>query len=139
MKDSAHTTGVVQAMLLTYQDEQGQQQSAVAVAVGSTAWFEWLEQARTFTFRDASGRFTAEKSHAGNQRASPTGARGAATTDGSLAITSALPSASLPSACARRRWRSPSGTPRTPPRTRTGSPTGTQPLLQRTPPRSPSR
>jgi hypothetical protein len=67
MKHAAQTTGMVQAMLLTYQQEQG----ATTVAVGSTAWFAWLEQAQSFTFRDASGRFTAQKSHAGNQRGQP--------------------------------------------------------------------
>jgi predicted ATPase/DNA-binding CsgD family transcriptional regulator len=75
MKHVAHTTGVVQAMRLTYQREQGQEKGqehgAATVAVGSATWFEWLEQARAFTFRDTSGRFTAQKTRAGNRRGQP--------------------------------------------------------------------
>src|SRR5215472_6516442 len=58
------TTGVVQDMILTYQ----QQGVDVTVEVGSAAWFGWLEQATAFTFRDAAGQFTAQKTRAGNRR-----------------------------------------------------------------------
>ena len=64
MKQSSHMTGVVQAMILTYQQDEVE----VTAAVGSAAWFGWLEQATTFTFRDEAGHFTAHKTRAGNQR-----------------------------------------------------------------------
>ena len=64
MKQSSLTTGVVQAMLLTYQQEEGE----ATALVGSAAWFGWLEQASAFTFRDAAGHFTAHKTQAGNRR-----------------------------------------------------------------------
>jgi predicted ATPase/DNA-binding CsgD family transcriptional regulator len=64
MKHSSHTTGVVQGMLLTFQHEGGE----VTAEVGSAAWFEWLEQATAFTFRDDVGHFTAHKTQAGNRR-----------------------------------------------------------------------
>lgn len=64
MKHSSHTTGVVQGMLLTFQHDGGE----VAAEVGSAAWFEWLEQATAFTFRDDVGHFTAHKTQAGNRR-----------------------------------------------------------------------
>jgi len=64
MKQSSLTTGVVQGMILTYQQEGGE----VTVEVGSAAWFLWLDQATAFTFRDEAGHFTAHKTRAGNQR-----------------------------------------------------------------------
>ena len=64
MKQSSLTTGVVQAMMLTAQQEGGQ----LRAEVGSAAWFLWLEQATAFTFRDEAGHFTAYKTHAGNRR-----------------------------------------------------------------------
>src|SRR5438552_6182060 len=64
MKQLSLTTGVVQGGILTYQQEGGQ----VRAVVGSAAWFRWLEQATSFTFRDEPGHFTAQKTHAGNQR-----------------------------------------------------------------------
>ena len=64
MKQSPLTTGVVRAMILTYQQDEVE----ATVEVGSTVWFWWLEQATTFTFRDEAGHFTAHKTHAGNQR-----------------------------------------------------------------------
>jgi predicted ATPase/DNA-binding CsgD family transcriptional regulator len=64
MKQSSHTTGVVQAMRLTFQQDGGEAQASV----GSSAWFRWLEQATSFTFRDEAGHFTAHKTRAGNQR-----------------------------------------------------------------------
>ncbi len=57
MKQSSLTTGVVQAMILTYQQEKGE----ATVEVGSAAWFGWLEQATAFTFRDEAGHFTAHR------------------------------------------------------------------------------
>ena len=64
MKQSSLTTGVVQGMILTYQQDGGE----VTVEVGSAAWFLWLEQATAFTFRDEAGHFTAHKTRAGNRR-----------------------------------------------------------------------
>src|SRR5215469_2274488 len=57
-------TGVVQGMILTYQ----QQGVDLTAEVGSPAWFGWLEQATAFTFRDFAGQFTAHKTRAGNRR-----------------------------------------------------------------------
>ncbi len=64
MKRSSLTIGVVQAMILTYQLDEGE----ATTEVGSTAWFQWLEQATTFRFRNEVGHFTAHKTRAGNQR-----------------------------------------------------------------------
>jgi DNA-binding CsgD family transcriptional regulator len=64
MQQSSLTTGVVQGMILTYQKEGGE----VTTEVGSAAWFGWLEQATSFTFCDAAGHFTAQKTRAGNRR-----------------------------------------------------------------------
>src|SRR5258706_2087031 len=64
MKQSSLTTGVVQGMILTFQQDGGE----VTAEIGSAAWFRWLEQATSFTFRDDAGHFTAHKTHAGNQR-----------------------------------------------------------------------
>ena len=64
MKQSSHTTGVVQAMILT----AGQEGDDVMVEVGSPAWFRWLEQATAFRFSDDAGHFTAHKARAGNRR-----------------------------------------------------------------------
>src|SRR5260221_9952058 len=64
MKQSSLTTGVVQGMILTFQQDGG----AVRAVVGSAAWFRWLEQATAFTFRDEAGHFTADKTRAGNRR-----------------------------------------------------------------------
>src|SRR6266496_5151566 len=64
MKQSSHTIGVVQGMILTYQEDGGE----VTIGVGAAAWFLWLEQATAFTFRDEAGHFTAHKTRAGNQR-----------------------------------------------------------------------
>ena len=64
MKQSSLTTGVVQALILTYQQDEGE----ATAAVDSAAWLEWLEQASAFTFRDEAGHFTAHKTRAGNQR-----------------------------------------------------------------------
>ncbi|HKF35262.1 MAG TPA: AAA family ATPase, partial [Ktedonobacteraceae bacterium] len=64
MQHSTLTTGAVQGMILTYQQE-GVDMTA---AVGSAAWFRWLEHATAFTFRDEAGQFTAHKTQAGNRR-----------------------------------------------------------------------
>src|SRR5260370_34699468 len=64
MQHSSLTNGVVQGLILTYQQE-GVDMTA---AVGSAAWFRWLEQATAFTFRDEVGHFTAQKTRAGNRR-----------------------------------------------------------------------
>ena len=64
MQQSSLTTGVIQDMILTYQQEGVE----VTVDVGSAAWFRWLEQATAFTYHDDAGHFTAHKTHAGNRR-----------------------------------------------------------------------
>src|SRR5258708_21679379 len=64
MKQSSLTTGVVQGMILTFQQDG----SEVKAEIGSAAWFRWLEQATAFTFRDEAGHFTAHKTRAGNRR-----------------------------------------------------------------------
>jgi predicted ATPase/DNA-binding CsgD family transcriptional regulator len=64
MKQSTLTTGIVQAMILTFQQEEGE----ATAEVGSATWFGWLEQATAFTFRDEAGHFTAHKTRAGNRR-----------------------------------------------------------------------
>jgi predicted ATPase/DNA-binding CsgD family transcriptional regulator len=64
MKQSSLTTGVVKAMILTYQQEEGEARAEV----GSAAWFAWLDRATAFTFRDEVGHFTAHKTRAGNRR-----------------------------------------------------------------------
>src|SRR5258708_12554727 len=64
MKQSSLTTGVVQGMILTVQQDGGE----VTAEIGSAAWFGWLEQATSFTFRDDAGHFTAHKTRAGNRR-----------------------------------------------------------------------
>jgi transcriptional regulator with XRE-family HTH domain len=55
MQHTSLTTGVVQDMILTYQQDGVD----LTAEVGSAAWFGWLEQATAFTFRDAAGQFTA--------------------------------------------------------------------------------
>jgi predicted ATPase/DNA-binding CsgD family transcriptional regulator len=50
--------------ILRYQ-EQGREQ---VVPVGTTDWYDWLLNARAFTFRASSGQFTARKEQAGNKR-----------------------------------------------------------------------
>jgi hypothetical protein len=37
------------------------ERDASPITVGTPAWFAWLEQATTFTFRSPSGHFTARK------------------------------------------------------------------------------
>src|SRR5215470_9064188 len=64
MQHSSLTTGVIQDMILTYQQEGVD----LTAEVGSPAWFGWLEQATAFTFRDAAGQFTAHKTRVGNRR-----------------------------------------------------------------------
>ena len=50
--------------ILRYQ-EQGREQ---VVSVGTADWYDWLLNARAFTFRASSGQFTARKEQAGNKR-----------------------------------------------------------------------
>src|SRR5258708_34187066 len=64
MKQSSLTTGVVQGMILAFQQDG----SEVKAEIGSAAWFRWLEEATSFTFRDETGHFTAQKTQAGNRR-----------------------------------------------------------------------
>ncbi len=64
MKQSSLTIGVVQAMILTYQLDEGE----ATAEVGSATWFRWLDQATSFKFHDEAGHFTAHKTRAGNRR-----------------------------------------------------------------------
>jgi hypothetical protein len=43
----------------------GRDGAASNIAVGSPAWYAWLDQASTFAFRSAEGGFTARKEHRG--------------------------------------------------------------------------
>ncbi len=54
----------VQEETLTYQRD-GQTQE---ILLGTAEWYAWLDSAATFTFRSASGTFTARKERSGNQR-----------------------------------------------------------------------
>jgi LuxR family transcriptional regulator, maltose regulon positive regulatory protein len=56
--------GAVQNGILTCEHD-GQ---TTAVAVGTSAWYAWLETATTFTFASEGGQFTAHKARAGNRR-----------------------------------------------------------------------
>ncbi len=60
----APTPPLVQGELLTYQQD-GQ---SAQVTVGSAAWFRWLENASTFTYRTEHGTFTARLERSGNKR-----------------------------------------------------------------------
>jgi hypothetical protein len=64
MKNKVETIPVVQDETLSYQrcgrDEQ--------LLVGTPAWYAWLNTSRTFSFRGASGTFTARKEQASNKR-----------------------------------------------------------------------
>jgi predicted ATPase len=60
----AHTSPIVQDGMLTY-SQNGQTANC---AVDTPDWYNWLEIASTFTFRSASGVFTARKEQAGNKR-----------------------------------------------------------------------
>ena len=64
MKHISRMTGVVQGGILTSRQDGDE----VQAVVGSTAWFRWLEQATSFTYRDKAGHFTAQKTSAGNRR-----------------------------------------------------------------------
>jgi LuxR family maltose regulon positive regulatory protein len=57
-------TPTVTGNILRYQ-EQGLDQ---VVRVGTPAWYTWLQNARAFTYRASSGKFTARKEQAGNKR-----------------------------------------------------------------------
>jgi len=56
--------GAVQNGILTCEHDG----PTTAVAVGTPAWYAWLETAMTFTFASEGGRFTAHKARAGNRR-----------------------------------------------------------------------
>jgi hypothetical protein len=102
MNQSSLTTGVVQSMLLTNQQDEGEAMEAV----GSAAWFGWLEQATAFTFRDEVGHFTAHKTHAGNWRGESYWRATRRSHGPSTAITSARPPGSPPNTCIRWHTRS---------------------------------
>src|ERR687883_291855 len=56
----AHATPQVQGSLLIRPDHRDDR-----IAVGTAAWFAWLDQASTFAFVGPSGRYTARKERAG--------------------------------------------------------------------------
>jgi len=60
----AHTTPLVQDGILTHL-QNGQ---TAQLAVDTPDWYTWLENASSFTFRNASGIFTARKEQASNKR-----------------------------------------------------------------------
>jgi predicted ATPase/DNA-binding CsgD family transcriptional regulator len=60
----AYRPPIVQNGMLTYW-QNGQ---TAQFAVDTPEWYDWLETASTFTFRSASGAFTARKEQAGNKR-----------------------------------------------------------------------
>jgi predicted ATPase/DNA-binding CsgD family transcriptional regulator len=64
MSTHEQTIPVVQEDILLYR-ENGQDER---LPVGTPAWYAWLHTARTFSFRGASGTFTARKEQASNKR-----------------------------------------------------------------------
>ncbi len=60
----ARTTPIVQVDVLIYQRD-GEECS---LAVGTPAWYAWLETVTTFAFSSSYGTFTARKEQAGNRR-----------------------------------------------------------------------
>jgi predicted ATPase/DNA-binding CsgD family transcriptional regulator len=64
MSTHEQTMPVVQEDILLYQKD-GQDER---LPVGTPAWYAWLNTARTFSFRGASGTFTARKEQASNKR-----------------------------------------------------------------------
>ena len=64
MKQPALRSGVVSGETLVYQLEAQE----IAVPLGSPAWYTWLEQAHSFSFRNDEGTFTAHKARASNRR-----------------------------------------------------------------------
>src|SRR5262252_9056160 len=64
MKDENEVKPVVQGETLMYRRDRQDQR----LQVGTPAWFAWLNTARSFTFRNALGTFTARKEPASNKR-----------------------------------------------------------------------
>lgn len=64
MKRDLSTTGQIDGNILRHQQDGGE----VTIIIESPAWFAWLENANSFTFRSDKGHFTAHKSRAGNRR-----------------------------------------------------------------------
>lgn len=64
MEQSSPDTGVVTGSTLAYQLDAQE----IVVSIGSPAWYAWLEQAHSFSFRNDEGTFTAYKARASNQR-----------------------------------------------------------------------
>jgi LuxR family maltose regulon positive regulatory protein len=61
MKQAA-TKAIVSGEMLIFQEE------AREIAVGSSAWYGWLERAHSFSFKSSEGTFTAHKARPANQR-----------------------------------------------------------------------
>jgi len=55
---------VVSDTILVYQGEA----QAITIPVGSPAWYAWLEQVHSFSFRNDEGTFTAHKARSSNRR-----------------------------------------------------------------------
>ena len=64
MSTHEQTMPVVQEDILLYR-QNGQDER---LPVGTPAWYAWLNTARTFSFRGASGTFTARQEQASNKR-----------------------------------------------------------------------
>ena len=64
MRNHEQSMPVVQDTILIYQ-RGGQDER---IQVGTPAWYDWLNTARTFAFRSAMGTFTARKEQASNKR-----------------------------------------------------------------------
>src|SRR5712691_7254867 len=60
----AKRSGGVSGTILVYQGET----QAVTIPVGSPAWYAWLEQVHSFSFRNDEGTFTAHKARSSNRR-----------------------------------------------------------------------
>src|SRR5437667_830466 len=60
----AQVSPIIQNGILTYLQDG----SFVQMVVDSSDWYDWLQTASTFTFRNEHGSFTARKERAGNRR-----------------------------------------------------------------------
>ena len=64
MGQPSKRSGVVSDTILVYQGEA----QAITIPVGSPAWYAWLEQVHSFSFRNDEGTFTAHKARSSNRR-----------------------------------------------------------------------
>jgi len=64
MEQPSKRSGVVSDTILVFQGEA----QAITIPVGSPAWYAWLEQVHSFSFRNDEGTFTAHKARSSNRR-----------------------------------------------------------------------